>query len=901
MKHLSSLQTIGVGLSRLILAAMLAGGINLGHAASPAAQAASIVVNRTVDGVDANPGDGVCETAPGNGRCTLRAAVQETNALAGLDTILLPAGIYTLVRPGAEENLAATGDLDIRDHLLISGSGADETIIDGNQLDRVFHIPISIGVSFSISGVTVRHGANVNSGAGIFNEGGGTLIVESSYIQGNTSLTNGGGIDNLNGQVTINNSTISGNKAQGDENGNGGGMYNNGGTLYLSSSTISGNQATLRGGGISSSGALIIDSSTIHDNLARQVGYGGGLHIYASGTLTLTNSAIYGNHAVEHGGGISNYSDSAAILNSAIYNNTADKNGGGIYNLGTLLMTNVTLSGNSIPAESSAYHRGGGLYNSGSSTLAYTTIYGNSGFFGGGIYHTGTGSTILKGTLLANNLAGSTPNNCAGTITSQGYNLSDDTTCGLTGVGDQQGEMIDPQLGPLQDNGGPTFTHALPASSPAVDRGGETCTEAQGNPLYTDQRGYFRPVDGVGTDGPACDVGAYEYSVLDLSVSNDDGQLTAIPGTGVSYTIIVTNEGSIPALGAVITDTFAAAFSEVSWTCAAEAGSTCAAPGGSGDILMNLDLAPAAAVRFEVSGTVKSTATGNLKNTVAIAPPRGIIDFILSNNIATDIDQLLPHADLSLVKSDSQDPVVPGAEVQYTLSVANSGPSMATQVVVTDTLPANTSFLGVTGNGWVCGESDHTMTCSRQGLSVGNAPAIYINLAAPVASGMITNTALIGSQAIDTDPADNRASETTWVTDLADLSLEKVVEPGQVIPGGTLMYSLSISNAGPGLATSVVVTDTLPSGLLFQAAQSPDWDCNEFGGQVVCHLVQHPVGAAPPLILTVIVNEVRGVVTNTATVQSDVMDPDPSNNTASATFSALHAGWLPLVFKALLP
>jgi hypothetical protein len=112
-------------------------------------------VNTTLDGADANPGDGYCETAPGNQLCTLRAIIQETNALPGVNAVFLPAGNYSLTIPGGSEDFGATGDLDITDELTIVGTGSSSVIINGNRLDRVFHI---LGVPTNISGITIMNG-----------------------------------------------------------------------------------------------------------------------------------------------------------------------------------------------------------------------------------------------------------------------------------------------------------------------------------------------------------------------------------------------------------------------------------------------------------------------------------------------------------------------------------------------------------------------------------------------------------------------------------------------------------------------------------------------------------------------------------------------------------------------
>src|SRR5215470_4293428 len=102
------------------------------------AQAKLFNVNSTQDAVDVDPGDGICATA--TGECTLRAAIQEANALPGPDEIFVPGAVYTITIPGANEDCAASGDLDITDDLMITGGGAQATIVDGRGLDRVFQV-----------------------------------------------------------------------------------------------------------------------------------------------------------------------------------------------------------------------------------------------------------------------------------------------------------------------------------------------------------------------------------------------------------------------------------------------------------------------------------------------------------------------------------------------------------------------------------------------------------------------------------------------------------------------------------------------------------------------------------------------------------------------------------------
>ncbi|MGZ9226100.1 MAG: hypothetical protein ACXW4M_11155, partial [Anaerolineales bacterium] len=167
--------------SVFIILAILLGQFGL----SPVAAAANFIVNSNADMVDANPGDGLCETDI-TGGCTLRASIQETNGLEGADTISLPAGTYTLGVPGAGEDVAATGDLDITGALEIIGAGAETTIIDANDIDRVLHI--GPGGNLTARDSTSRNG-NLSHGAGALVEG--TFTLEAGVIADNIGSSGG--------------------------------------------------------------------------------------------------------------------------------------------------------------------------------------------------------------------------------------------------------------------------------------------------------------------------------------------------------------------------------------------------------------------------------------------------------------------------------------------------------------------------------------------------------------------------------------------------------------------------------------------------------------------------------------------------------------------------------------
>ncbi len=317
----------------------------------------------------------------------------------------------------------------------------------------------------------------------------------------NTASYDGGGIYNQAGTVAMDNSIISENTASWY----GGGIVNSFGTLILDNSTVRDNSTDRGGGGVCNSGGhMTLTVSVVSDNIA----FDGGA-IYNEGTATINNTIINGNSA-DQGGGIHN-KQILDLSNSTISNNTASVYGGGINNwYATATVTNSTISGNTA---GNSYEAGGGIRNfNGSLTLNNSTVVGNSTFNGGrggGIANDGT--VTLRNTILASNSASGTGWDCDGVIGSAGYNLIGDTSdCTFTST---TGDLtnINPFLGPLQDNGGPTFTHASMIGSPAINAGNPAgCVDHLGNPLSTDQRGMPRV--------QRCDIGAFEFQDTILQV-----------------------------------------------------------------------------------------------------------------------------------------------------------------------------------------------------------------------------------------------------------------------------------------------------------------------------------------------------------------------------------------------
>jgi len=258
------------------------------------------------------------------------------------------------------------------------------------------------------------------------------------------------------------------------------------------STVISGGDATRVAEIVESQVAISSATLTAGLGSGQQGPRGGAVYVDFSGSLVLTDSAVTDSASTDDGGGI--YSEGQVeLLRSTVSGNRASGDGGGIFQGNVesegLTLTSSTVSGNSATAS------GGGIYSVGLLALTRSTIAGNSARAADGLWKQ-FGTARIADTIVA----AVTGNACGGqweAVTT--YSLSSDSSCLLEGIGDRQG--VDPLLGPLTDNGGPTDTHALPAVSPAIGAANPDPTTCSG----TDQRGVVRP------QGGSCDIGAYEY------------------------------------------------------------------------------------------------------------------------------------------------------------------------------------------------------------------------------------------------------------------------------------------------------------------------------------------------------------------------------------------------------
>ena len=197
-------------------------------------------------------------------------------------------------------------------------------------------------------------------------------------------------------------------------------------------------------------------------------------------------------------------------------------------------------------------------------------------------------------------------------------------------------------------------------------------------------------------------------------------------------------------------------------------------------------------------------STGDLTNTATVNS--SVADPSTGDNTVTETTTAIPSADLSVTKDDTPDPVLLGEELTYTVTIINSGPSDATDVVLTDTLPAAASFVSASAG---CGEAGGAVTCTIGTIASGDTATVSITVA-PTEVSTITNTATASSAVADPSTGDNTATETTTVNPAADLSVTKADSPDPALLGEELTYALTVTNAGPSYDTLVSLTDTLP-------------------------------------------------------------------------------------------
>ena len=447
-------------------------------------------------------GAGACTS----GECAPITSVYECSEQGIRDAIADGGGPHAFDCKG-EQVVVTTDEIVINNSVILDG--LDLLAVDGgSQAHRVFRVEEAATVEFRRLTVTGGNASTTDEteGGGIWNLG--TLTLRNCRVSGNSvgigSMPRGGGIFNERGDLTLVNTSVSGNTLSFP--GEGGGIFNSG-QLMMMASVVSDNTIAFGGSGAGifnhRGGVTLMDSTVSGNGPALEQAanlFGGG--IYNIGGVTLIRSTVSDNEA-DVGGGIligGLVPGSLASIDSTISGNTAETDGGGIsLGLGRADLTNTTVS------ENAAGRNGGGVANLGGQIrLASCTLWGNT--------TRGSGSAIFSfgdfaSTSLRNSVVDAGCFVFGPPITSNDHNIeSMGDTCGFDQPTDQVNVSADDlTLGDLADNGGPTETHALGEGSVAIDQiPAVDCVDADGEPLTTDQRGEPRP------GGAMCDVGAFE-------------------------------------------------------------------------------------------------------------------------------------------------------------------------------------------------------------------------------------------------------------------------------------------------------------------------------------------------------------------------------------------------------
>jgi len=357
-------------------------------------------------------------------------------------------------------------------------------------------------------------------------------------------------------------------------------------------------------------------------------------------------------------------------------------------------------------------------------------------------------------------------------------------------------------------------------------------------------------------------------AAADLAITKLDTPDPVLAGTNLTYTIEVTNSGPSDALGVVVTDTL-------------PAGVTLASTSGCGEDPFGVpacslgSIMAGGSAQITITVAVDSSATGSLVNqaTVASSTPEAVP----GNETASATTTVDTAADLVLTKGAAPDPVVAGTQLVYTLTVTNNGPSDALDVVVTDTLPPEATFISSSG----CAEDPGGVpTCSLGPIVAGGMKQYTVAVEVDSATlGSINNLASVTSTTTEANPGDESVSTGTTVVAEADLAVTKIDSVDPVVAGTGMVYTITVTNNGPSDALDVVATDTLPANVTLSASSGCAEDPT---GAPVCSLGTIVAGGMKQFTLSVDVDSAaQGTITNLVSVVSSTTEGNPGDESDS--------------------
>lgn len=382
-------------------------------------------------------------------------------------------------------------------------------------------------------------------------------------------------------------------------------------------------------------------------------------------------------------------------------------------------------------------------------------------------------------------------------------------------------------------------------------------------------------VSSTSTDDNAANDSATENTIVetaaDLVLTKTDDVDPVLAGDGLVYTLTVTNNGPSDAQNVVITDNLPGGVTLTSSSGCAED------PNGAPTCSLGT-IAAGASAAVTLATTVGSATTAALSNTATVtsATPEAQP----GDESATESTTVITEADLSIGKTDDIDPVLAGNNLTYTITVNNAGPSDATGVVVTDTLPAGVALVSTTG----CTEDPGAApTCTLGSIAAGASTSYSVTVNVdPGQSGTLSNQATVASAVDDPDGANNATTENTSIDSEADLAVTKIDDIDPIVAGELLTYTIAVTNNGPSDAVNVVASDSLPTGATMQATSG----CAEDpGGAPTCSLGGIAAGDTVQYTIEVALDPTlaTGILTNTVAVASDTADPVGANDSTDET------------------
>jgi uncharacterized repeat protein (TIGR01451 family) len=381
--------------------------------------------------------------------------------------------------------------------------------------------------------------------------------------------------------------------------------------------------------------------------------------------------------------------------------------------------------------------------------------------------------------------------------------------------------------------------------------------------------------------------------LADLQITNSDGAVTSVAqGATDTYTVVVTNAGPSDVTGAAVSDAMPAGFSGMNWTATSSPGVSGVSASGSGSINDTVNVPANGTITYTVIGTVAASATGTVTTTASVTAPSGATDPNTSNNVASDSNTIIPAtvADLQITDTFSQTAYPAGSPaagypvVSYTIVVTDAGPSAVTGVTVSDAVSGSLSNVSWSASN---GDSGTGTVSDTLTLSSGGSVTYTVTGSIPssAAAGPLSDTATLAVPGSVNDPnsANNTATATSSITNVADLQIVNHDGHTSVNAGATDTYTVVVTNAGPSDVTGANISDVFPS-----VFTNVSWSASNghSGAGNVSDTVNMVTGSTITYTVTgTVSNSATGSLTSTATVTapSGATDPNTSNNVANDT------------------